>query len=714
MNSNVNELLKIAINYFNESDYENAKKFLNKILLINQDDFVANRSLGVIYGLEKKYDLAVQHFKKSYNLKPNDITTIFNLAKSLSDNKKDNEALNFHQKAENLLPNNIDVKLNYGKSLFNLEKFDEAEKCFHKILTLDQNHIEAWTNLGVIRQSKNLFEESVSFFEKAISINPKIFNAWNLKGYSLLKLKKINQSLDCFNKASSLNKNSSEVILNKGILFLSIGDFETALELFDKAINLDNNSAHNWQYKGIALLSVNKYENAIEAFNKALSLDKNKPRLLGNLIHTMQIICDWTNIDNFKNDLLTMIKENKSATTPFAILSLIDSPKIHLDTAIKYVQKNFGSRPSQKLVINSGHNRKIKLAYFSADFHEHPVSQLMKGVFEKHDLKKFELYAFSFGSKKEDNMKKKLKTIFENFIEIHEMSDLEAAKLSQSLKIDIAIDLTCHTKNSRMGIFAHQPAPIKINYLGYPGTSGANYYDYILADKYTLPEDQKKFFTEKVKYLPNCYLPPKPNIEIQNKEISREKYNLPVNKFIFCCFNNSYKLLPNIFQAWIKILNMNQDSILWLAENNDLCKKNIIKFAKQNNFDTNRIYFAQRLKNLNDHLLRYQLADLFLDTSPYNGHATTLDALGMGLPVLTYPGASFASRVSTSILYNYDLKELVCHDLDDYINRADYFCKNKDELNILKNKIYENLNIKYSLKLNEFVQGFESQLLSTL
>ena len=369
-------------------------------------------------------------------------------------------------------------------------------------------------------------------------------------------------------------------------------------------------------------------------------------------------------------------------------MSLIDDPGQQKIITELYL-KNNRFIPSKQIIKLT--NNKIIIGYFSAEFHNHAVMHLMLDVFKNHNKSEFKVYGFSIGPTK-DEWTEKVKGYFDEFIDVSDMSDTEIKSLSEKLKLDIAINLTGHTFNARNSIFFKQMAPKQVNYLGYPGTMGSKFYDYIIADKIVIPEENRKYFSEDVIYLPNCYQANQEKIEISSKNSNKKDFGLPKDKFIFGCFNNSYKITPLIFKSWMNILKRCENSILWLLQDNKLAKLNLWEEAKKLGINKNRILFAERLP-VKEHLKRVKFIDLFLDTFPYNAHTTASEAIRAGVPILTLKGKSFPSRVASSILTNVGLENLIVSNLEDYETKAISLAKNYKEIESLKKHLAQEKNL---------------------
>jgi protein O-GlcNAc transferase len=380
-------------------------------------------------------------------------------------------------------------------------------------------------------------------------------------------------------------------------------------------------------------------------------------------LHAKLILCDWTNLESEIAHLLSAIERNKLAIAPFSLMALPSSPAHQLAWARTFVQEQ-GVFPEIWRKEIYSHER-IRVAYVSADFREHATAFLTAGLFEAHDKSRFKITAISFGPDDNSNIRSRIKRACDHFVDVRHNSDQEVAELIRRREIDIAVDLMGFVKNNRLNIFARRPAPIQVNYLGYPGTMRASYIDYILADSTVIPSEHIKFYAEEVIRLPETYQINDSLRAIASRMPSRSECGLPEKAFVFCCFNNNYKIMPEIFDIWMRLLRVKQDSVLWLLDANAAAVANLRQQAERRGITSQRLIFAPKM-TLADHLARYRQADLFLDTLPVNAHTTASDALWAGVPVLTCLGATFAGRVAASLLNAAGLKEMVTRSLDEY------------------------------------------------
>jgi predicted O-linked N-acetylglucosamine transferase (SPINDLY family) len=401
-------------------------------------------------------------------------------------------------------------------------------------------------------------------------------------------------------------------------------------------------------------------------------------------------VCDWGGLDGDIERLQHAIRNNEAVSTPFPMLALVDDAALHRKTAEIWVRHQ--CRPSRDLppIGRSVDARKVRLGYFSGDLHEHAVATLMAQVFEMHDRTQFEVTAFSYGTPTQDHMRKRLEGAFDRFLDVHATSDREVALLARHHGIDIAVDLAGYTGNGRTRVFADRAAPVQVSYLGYPGTMAVEYMDYVIADTTVIPVEQRPHYAEKVAYLPHAYLPHDSSRKVRVPTPSRVQCGLPAAGFVFCCFNNSYKITPAVFEAWMRILRAVEGSILWLSRNDPLTAANLRKEAARSGIDPQRLVFADRVPSPTEHLARYGLAGLFLDTLPYNAHATAIDALWMGCPVLTRIGTAFAGRVGASLLKALDMPKLITTTAEHYERLAVELATDPQRLGEIRDKLAGN------------------------
>jgi predicted O-linked N-acetylglucosamine transferase (SPINDLY family) len=433
-----------------------------------------------------------------------------------------------------------------------------------------------------------------------------------------------------------------------------------------------------------------RFGKAIASYDRAVECKPDLPYAWGMRRYTRMSVCDWSGLEGDIERLQQGIRNDEAISTPFPMLALVDDAEVHRKTAEIWARRECRAGRDLPPIGRSVDAGKVRLGYFSGDLHEHAVATLMAQVFEMHDRTQFEVTAFSYGTPTQDHMRKRLEGAFDRFLDVHAMSDQEVALLARRHGIDIAVDLAGYTGNGRTRVFAHGAAPVQVNYLGYAGTMAAGYIDYVIADDTVIPVEQQLHYAEQVVSLPHAYLPYDSSRTVEAAVPSRADCGLPAAGFVFCCFNNSYKITPAVFAAWMRVLHAAEGSVLWLSRNDPLAAANLRKEAARSGIDPQRLVFADRVPSPTEHLARYGLAGLFLDTLPYNAHATAADALWMGCPVLTRVGTAFAGRVGASLLGALDMPELITSTTEDYERLAVELAANPQHLLTIRDRLARN------------------------
>jgi predicted O-linked N-acetylglucosamine transferase (SPINDLY family) len=464
---------------------------------------------------------------------------------------------------------------------------------------------------------------------------------------------------------------------------------DEALTSYDRAIELKRDYADAFNNRGIVLQELKRLDEALTSYDKAIELKHDYEYLLGTMLHTKMFLCDWQDFEVAVQSLLLKIDEGKKCSPSFPVLALSDSLAIQQKTSEIWIKDKHPISPSISSIPKYLRRNKIRIGYYSADLHNHATAYLMAELFERHNKTKFELIAFSFGPDKKDEMRQRLSKAFDQFIDVRLRSDKDIALMSRDMQIDVAVDLKGFTQDQRTGIFSYRAAPIQVNYIGYPGTMAAEYIDYIIADSTLIPIESREYYSEKVIYLPNSYQVNDRNRVVAGNEFTKEELGLPKDGFVFCCFNNNFKITPHTFDGWMRILKAVEGSVLWLLEDNPTAGINLRKEAQTRGIDPNRLVFANRMK-LPEHLARHRAADLFIDTLPCNAHTTASDAIWAGLPVLTCMGESFASRVAASLLNAIELPELITTTQEEYEATAIELATHPVKLKAIKYKLEKN------------------------
>jgi predicted O-linked N-acetylglucosamine transferase (SPINDLY family) len=636
-----------------------------------------------------RYSDALDCFSKALSLNPSFAEAALNKGATLKELQRYEEAIVFAELALEIKPNLIQAWSNKGTALTQLNRYCEAIECYDKVLSLQPDNAEGWSNKGLALYALERYDEAMRCYDKVLSLQPDNAEGWSNKGLTLHALERYDEAITHFDKALILKSEYSQAWFNKGVTLDELKLNEEALAHYDKALSLKSEYGEAWFNKGVTLYGLQHYDEAIECYEKVISLKSDIDWIYGDLLHTKMRICSWTGLEESLGSISKKIIENKRVMQPFSLLGLNDDAFLHKKTSEIYIESKYPFNDALGAILKRPKNQKIRIGYFSANFHNHAVGNLIAELFELHDKTQFELIGFSFGPIVKDGVRQRLEKPFHEFIEVGNKSDIEVAQLSRSLNIDIAVDLSGFTQNLRTGIFSYRAAPIQVSYLGYTGTIGASYFDYIIADTIVIPVQSQHFYSEKIVYLPNSFQVNDRQRPISDRLFTRQELNLPEDGFVFCCFNSNHKILPATFASWMRILKAVEGSVLWLLQDNSRAVENLRKEADQLGVDAKRLVFAERM-TLSEHLARHRQADLFLDTLPFNAHTTTSDALWTGLPVLTVMGESFASRVAASLLIGIGLPELITNTQKEYEALAIELAGSPQKLRDVKLKLASN------------------------
>ena len=607
---------------------------------------------------------------------------------------------------------NFEIINIYALILFQLKKYDEAIFEWKKCIKLNPSYHFAFNNLGNVFLIQNNLDSALENYNKAIEINPNYYEAIYNKGNIYLKRKDFTKALENYSKVISIKNDYAPAHQGKAIIYKKLLNFGEAIKEWQKVFEINPGNTNALVQKGDLLFDTNQLDEALKAYNDAFIIDPNKPFLLGSMIHAKTKMCEWKNFDEDKSNLKNKILDNKKGSSPYTTLTIFDDPKIHFKSASVWSAEHVKNedQKTSKSFEKIKKDKKIKIGYYSADFRTHAMGHLLVRMFELHDKEKFEIYGFYFGPtiRENDNLSKRIIKSFDKFIDVTSKNDIEVAELSRSIGIDIAVDLMCFTgTHNRFGIFTEKCAPLQINFLGYPGTSGSHHINYIIVDKNLTSEDNKKYFSENLIFLPDTYQPNEEEKKVSEKIFTKKELCLPDSKFVFACFNSHQKIMPEMFKLWMKILRNKENSVLWLLEDNIFSHNNLKKEAEKLGVKSQRIIFAKNLP-LDQHLSRIRHTDLFLDTFPYNAHTTCSDALREGLPVLTLQGKSFASRVASSLLTTMQLQELITTNYEDYEKLAIKIASDPKYLENIKEKIKKNKIETNLFKSDIFTKNLES------
>jgi len=621
--------------------------------------------------------------------------------------KKYYEAINYYKKIINSKFINHSFFNNLASAYLGLEDYNNAIVYLTKAIKIKIDYYQAYNNLGIAYSRLDNFKKAIESYEQSIKIKNDYSDAHNNLGLTYQKIENFEKSINCYNNAIKFDEKFLDAYLNRGTVFLIIDKYKHAFSDFKKALILKPDCKEALIKIGDVLIKDKKILEALVNYKKAYDIDPDSIGLLGKIIHAKLTICEWSNYNKLRDEINKKISSKKDVISPSQNIYINDDLRIQQQLLATNLEKlNKKKYPSAEIKFSLKKNKKIKIAYFSTDFKTHAVSYLIKDLFKLHNKEEFEIYGF-YIEDFIDDVNKELTKYFDQFFFVKNLTSLEIVNKCKDLNLDIIIDLNGHTDNHRIEVFSYKPAPLIINYLGYPGTSGLWYYDYIIADKNLIPENFINFYSEKIIFMPNCYQI-NSYIKIENK-FSKKDFGIPENSFVFSCFNNLNKFTPNIFKIWMDILKEVKNSIIWFISEDNLAKKNLQTLANLNNINVERLVFSSSLPK-SKHLNRYLYTNLFLDNFPYNAHTTASDCLRLGTPLITLSGNMFQSRVSASLLKTLQMDELITYTEEEYKNLAIEIGNNNKKYIQIKNKLRKNLLESNLFNPKIYTKNFEKAL----
>ena len=713
------------------NDYEKSLENFQQFIKLTPNSLLGYSNIGTaLYKLER-FDEAIKSYDRTIELKPDDIQAHLNRGVALGKLKRYDEEIKSYDQIIILKPSNVEAHLKRGAALEKLKLYNDAIKSYKSAIKLNDNNDKAYFNLGVIYSKLKRYDESQKFYEKAlqlknnpqeniiikgnhedliikykneIELDPKNSKAYFRIGDIFRKLGRTDEAVNSYDLALKISPDFVQAHINRGIIFTKLKCHVEAINNFSRAIAIEPNNVQALSLRGSAYKKLDNHIESIKDDTRVAELKPETPYILGSLLDTKMKTCNWDNFENQRAELTKKIENKKHAISPFLAIAYFESPELQKIAANLYNKKNYPLNKLFPKIKKYPVHKKIRIGYFSGDFRHHPVSTLTAELFELHNSIQFEIYAFSYGPK--DFFTERLEVSFDEFINIEKMSNHDVVLLGRKMEIDIAVDLGGYSGDERVGIFAGRVAPIQLSYIGYLGTMGSEYYDYLLADNHIIPKANRKWYTEKIIYLPFFQVNDNKKI-IPDKVFTRKDLGLPSDCFVFCCFNNSYKILPSTFDSWMRILSKVKNSVIFLYAQNEKVKKNLQKEAIVRNIDPHRLIFGAQV-SMSDYLARFRNADLFLDTSPYNAGATASDALRSELPLITLMGNSFASRHAASILNAVGLPELITESFEEYELLAVELATNSEKFLAVKAKLVKNLPDSLLLNTNLFSRNIES------
>jgi predicted O-linked N-acetylglucosamine transferase (SPINDLY family) len=651
---------------------------------------------------------AIAWYEELLRLDPNHAVGHYKRGNLLRELNRLTEAVASYERATELDPAYAYAFCNRGVVLQRLERWQKALESYDRAIHLDRKDAIAHYNRGIVLRMLDRHEEALDSYAEALVLSPGYAECHFNQGILLTELKRWDAAMASLDRAIALKPDFAAAYFNRGKLLGALRLDSRAIADFARCIALSPSHAEAFEARAYACVRLRRYEEAIASCDRALALKPDCAFLAGIRVNAKMNLSDWDDLATEIGHLTAGVEADRKVSSPFWLLSLLDAPAIHRKAAELWVGDRFPAARGLPPIEMRVPGPKVRIGYFSADLYDHVVGVVMAQIFELHDRDKYELTAFSFGPDTQDPTRKRLEKAFDRFIDVRGMPDREIALLARSLGVDIAVDLGGHSQVLSNGTFSHRAAPLQVNFLGYPGTSGAGYMDYLIADRVVLPRSAEANYSEKILRLPGSFLPYDSTRLIAERAFRREDLGLPNNGFVFCCLNLNYKITPPTFHAWMRILDRVDQSVLWLARGDLRAMDNLRREAAQRGIDPQRLVFADRLPSAADHLARYRAADLFLDTLPYNAHATAMDALWVGLPVLTRIGEAFAGRVAASLLTTIGLPELISESDQQYEDLAVEIAVNPGRLSEIKGKLARSRATSRLFDARTYCRGLEA------
>lgn len=690
-----------------EGKLDEASTSYREAIAVNPRDADAYLNLGFALGEQQRYQEAEHALQRSLDINPA-LTDAFYILGVIAKRQSKTEVAieNFVR----VLDLKRDFEIVYGdlcQMLLESGQIERAKEIVLKGIAAYPEVVDFHAHLGSLYAYENDFERAINCFQRALTLRPDDAQLHSRLGNVFRRSNRFEDALASYDKLTGLNPTSAEAFNDRGIALGELARHEDALASFQQALVLDPLHANAMGNLGAMLGCLRRYDDAARTFARLIEIEPEYPHAIGNLLGSRMYSCDWSQYEADLERLNSAVMKGEKAVEPFTLLAATWSAAALLQCAQTHAAE--ACSPSERPLWSGQRyaHDKIRVAYLSADFHDHATAYLMAELFELHDHERFEIIALSFGPDSRGAMRQRLLRSFDRFVDVRTKSDREAASLLREMEIDIAVDLKGFTTDGRPGILAQRPAPVQVSYLGFPGSMGVGYVDYILADRYVIPAEHQYFYSEKVVWLPDSYQINDTQRQIAKTTPTRAECALPASGFVFCCFNNNYKITPDVFDVWMRLLTEISGSVLWLLEDNAAVSRNLRSEALRRGVTAERLVFAPRV-GLDEHLARHKLADLFLDTRPYNAHTTASDALWAGLPVLTCTGTTFPSRVAASLLNAVGLPELITENLADYEALALKLATCPDLLSDIRAKLSRNRSEHPLFDTKRFCSHIES------
>ena len=676
---NTQSLTDQAVSLHRSGNLPEAERLYRQALSADPRDFTAHHLLGILRAQQGQSEDALAEVGTALAIRPNDPDALLNHASILKTLGRPEEALAGFGRALAARPGWPQALNNRGTVLQSQGRFDEALADYDAALAAAPDHVEALNNRGSVLQDLGRPADALASYDKALRLAPHYAAALNNRGSALLDLRRFAEALTNFDRATALRPQDAEVLNNRGNALQGLMRYEDAVASYDRALMLrpDYPEAHG--NRGGALQQLKRYEEALASFERA----GPQAHAFGGAAMAALNLCDWNRAERMGTEIPARIAAGE-AIPPWVLLGYSGDEMLQLECAKNAIRARFPVLPAPMAPVRHAH-RKIRIAYISSDFRHHPVAAQIAQLIESHDRARFEILAISTGPDDGSAQRRRLVAAFDQFHDAKDQPPRAVAELVRQLEVDVLVDLNGHTQGDNFEVLSYRAAPAQATWLGYAGTTGAPFVDYLIADPTVVPLAEA--FSEKLALLPNCFFPTDTGTVIGTAP-SRAQAGLPDDAFVFCSFNNNFKITAPVFAIWMRLLEQLPGSVLWLKKPGDAAARNLRQAAQQHGVEPGRLIFADGAQ-LDVHLARHALADLFLDTLPYNAHATACDALWAGLPVLTCKGTAYAGRVAASMLRAADLPELVAENAQEYESLALALARDPARLTALRQKLID-------------------------
>lgn len=688
--------------------HEEALTLIDQALRKRPRHALALRNRAIALRALKRPDEALIALKRALKVEPEHAGGMLARAQLLLEVKRPVEALEAFERLLRSNPRHVAAMCGRAGMLAEEGRLDEAADLLTAALEIEPGHVESWWKRGTVRANQRRLADALADYEAALVLDPVNPEALYNKGVTLLTQRRFHEAIRCFNAARTGRDEDARALNNIGFALLQTGYVQDAIRAFEGALQKDPMLVSAVANKAEALRFLDRWDESVQLFEQLAQMPGAGDAWHDIHMVTLLMVANWRRFGSMEHHCLENIAHPEAPVMPLVLTGIRSSRQQQQQAARKFTRHLVGELPPPLAVPRVSSRGRLRVAYVSANFNPHPVAYALTRLLDDHDRDRLEIVGISMGAKMESAIGTRLRAAMHSVHDVQELSDRDAADLIRSLDIDIAVDLMGHSDSERPRIFSHRPAPVQVNFLGYPGTLGASFIDYIIADPYVIPPAHADAYDEKVAWLPSCYMPGDPWQAPLDRIPSRESLGLPAEGVVFGCFNTQHKILPHVFDLWARILDAVPGSVLWLRDGVPELRTNLGVEAARRGLDPARLVFAPRLSASAEHRARLPVMDLFLDTFPYNAHSTAREMLAAGVPLLTCEGDTFASRAAGSILHHAGLDDLIAADANDYVERAIAIGSNAALRESLRNRMRNQVPGSSLFDTRQFARDLES------